>query len=120
MPKLAAAGVGFRKKQGVMAFVKPVYRTLPDGTFASVMPYHISYEGLEKCIICRDDLDCDVLVKTLFICARRKNVIVIVHAVVSNHAHVGILAKSFWDAEAFAQEVKRTYSQLFRKRQLRP
>lgn len=99
-----------------MGFVKPVRRRLPDGTECFVRPFHVSFEGLEKCIICRDDRDCDALVKCIVVCARRKNVIIIIYAVVSNHAHVAVLAKSLGIARAYAKEVKRTYSQIFMKR----
>ena len=99
-----------------MAFVRAVSRRMPKGNICMVFPYHVSFEGLEKNIICRDDEDCDILVKTLAICARRKNVIIIIYAVVSNHAHVAVLAKTYEDADAFAKEVKRTYSLLFRKK----
>lgn len=99
-----------------MAFIRPVQRQLPDGTLAFVRPYHISYEGLEKCIICRDDGDCDTLVKCIAVCAQRKNVQVIIYAVVSNHAHIAVLATTLQVAEAYAQEVKRTYSQLFQRK----
>lgn len=90
----------------IMAFVRPVQRILPDGQAANVRPYHISYEGLEKCIICRDDEDCDTLVKCIAVCAHRKNVIVIIYAVVSNHAHIAVLARSVQAAEAYAAETK--------------
>ena len=99
-----------------MAFVRPVSRIMPKGNICMVFPYHVSFEGLEKNIICRDEEDCDILVKTLAVCARRKNVIIIIYAVVSNHAHVAVLAKIYEDADAFAKEVKRTYSMLFRKK----
>ena len=99
-----------------MAIIKPVIKTMPDGSLGAVLPYHVSFEGLEKAIICRDDEDCDVMVKCVFVCARRKNVLVITYGVVSNHAHLAILARSFWDAMAFAQELKRMYSQLFQKK----
>lgn len=96
-----------------MAFVKPVTRTLPDGSTGEVMPFHVSFEGMERVVLCRDDDDYDSYVKCIFVCARRKNVIVIIYAVVSNHAHVAILAKSRQDARAFALEVKRRYAQRF-------
>ncbi|MBR5175945.1 MAG: hypothetical protein IKW89_08470 [Bacteroidales bacterium] len=99
-----------------MALVKAVARRLPDGTVGAVLPFHVSFEGLEKVIICRDDQDCDTMVKCLVVCARRKNVIIIIYAVVSNHVHAAVLAKSLADAESYAREVKRTYSQLFRSR----
>ncbi len=89
---------------------------LPDGNEAEVMPYHVSFEGLEQVIICRDDEDCDAMVKCIFVCAHRKNVIIIIYAVVSNHSHVAVLAAGRDSAVSFAREVKRTYSQLFRKK----
>lgn len=99
-----------------MAFVRPVTRRLPDGRWANVLPFHISFEGLEKNIICRDDEDCDLMVKTLALCAKRKNVIIIIYAVVSNHAHVAVLARTYKEALAFAEEVKRVYSMHFRRK----
>ena len=99
-----------------MSLVKSVQRRLPDGTVCQVTPFHVSFEGLEKMIICRDEQDCDTLVKCIFVCANRKNVIVIIYAVVSNHAHAAVLARRFSDAHVFAVEVKRTYSQLFRNK----
>ena len=97
-----------------MTFIKAVPRVLPDGSVCQVFPFHISFEGLEQNIICRNDEDCDALVKCIAVCSRRKNVIVIIYAVVSNHAHIAVLAASYDDAYSYAQEVKRMYSQLFR------
>jgi len=93
-----------------------VHRKLPDGSFRNVGPYHVSMEGLEKVVLCRDDEDYDAMVKILCICARRKNVIIIVYAVVSNHCHVAVLAATQADADAFGQEVKRMYSMWFSRR----
>ena len=99
-----------------MGYVKDVARRLPDGTVNAVRPFHISFEGLEKEIICRDDQDCDSMVKCLVVCSRRKNVIIIIYAVVSNHAHVAVLARNIYEAKAYAREVKRMYSQLFSRK----
>lgn len=93
-----------------------VLRKLPDGSIRYVQPFHVSMEGLEKVILCRDGNDYDAMVKTICVCARRKNVIVIVYAVVSNHSHVAVLAASQTDAYAFGQEVKRTYAMWFSRR----
>ena len=49
-------------------------------------------KGLESLILYRDDDDYDAMVKILCLCARRKNVIVIIYTVVSNHCHVAVLA----------------------------
>ncbi|MGX8707137.1 MAG: hypothetical protein ACSW72_00115 [Bacteroidales bacterium] len=93
-----------------------VHRKLPDGSFRNVQPFHISMEGLEKVILCRDDDDYDALIKMLCICAWRKNVIIVVYAVVSNHCHAAVLAANQADAHAFGQEVKRVYSMWFSQR----
>ena len=93
-----------------------VHRKLPDGSFRNVQPFHISMEGLEKAVLCRDDQDYDALVKILCVCARRKNVIIVVYAVVSNHCHAAVLAVRQEDADAFGQEAKRMFSMWFSRR----
>ena len=90
-----------------------VNRTLPDGTFSRVQPFHVSLKGLEKTVLCRDDEDYDVMVKYTAICAKRKNVIVIIYAVVSNHSHEAVLARNQMDADAYGEELKRMYSMWF-------
>lgn len=99
-----------------MAFISPVFRVLPDGVESVVFPFHMSLEGLEKNVICRDDEDCDTMVKSLCLCARRKNVIIIIYAVASNHAHAAVLARNREAVVAFGQEVKRNYSCKFKNR----
>ena len=88
-----------------------VIRTLPSGETTNVQPYHISMKGLEKAILCRDEEDYGVMVKYIAVCAHRKNVIIIIYAVVSNHAHIAVLAKSYQEAYAYAEELKRVYAQ---------
>lgn len=90
-----------------------VERRLPDGSIRKVQPFHMSMEGLETAIICRDDEDYDALVKILCVTAKRKNVIVVIYAVVSNHCHAGLLAISQTIADEYSQEVKRIYSMWF-------
>ena len=87
-----------------------VSRTLPDGTVRNVQPFHVSLEGMETAVLCRDDLDYDAFVKIICVSARRKNVIVIIYAVVSNHSHVGVLSSSQKDADAYGEEIKRVSS----------
>lgn len=93
-----------------------VLRLLPDGRASYVSPFHISMKGLESLILFRDDDDYDAMVKILCICARRKNVIIIIYAVVSNHCHVAVLAKSQKEADEYGQEIKRMYSMWFRNK----
>ena len=87
--------------------VRSVSRTLPNGRVLSVQPFHVSLEGLESAIICRDEEDYDVVEKIVCVCSKRKNVIIIIHVIVSNHAHVAILAQNLVSAQAYAEEVKR-------------
>lgn len=91
-------------------FERNPLRELPDGTITNVFPFHVSLKGLESKVLCRDDSDYDVFVKYICICARRKNVILVIYAVVSNHAHCVIMAHSQAEADAFAQDVKKVYS----------
>lgn len=93
-----------------------VTRCLPDGTVRQVHPFHISMEGLKTLVLCRDDEDYDAMVKILCVAARRKNVIVIIYAVVSNHCHVAVLAVSQRDADAFGQEIKKLYAMWFNRK----
>ena len=91
-----------------------VTRVLPSGETKTVYPFHVCIKGAETAVHCRDDEDYDVYVKYIALCARRKNVIVIIYGVVSNHSHVAVLAARQADADAFAQELKKMYSQWFR------
>ena len=86
---------------------RTVLRRLPDGSGAYVSPFHISMKGHEKLILFRDDEDYDAMVKILCVCAKRKNVIVIIYAVVSNHCHMAVLSKTQEDARKYGLEVKR-------------
>lgn len=93
-----------------------VSRVLPDGTVRNVQPFHVSMEGMETAVLCRDDLDYDAFVKIICVSARRKNVIVIIYAVVSNHSHVGVLSCSQKDADAYGEEIKRVSSMWLSRR----
>lgn len=96
--------------------LRVIQRVLPDGKTYPVQPFHVCLKGLEQAILCRDDEDYDAMVKVICVCARRKNVIVIIYGVVSNHAHIAILAKSQADADAYGVEIKKIYSMLFQKK----
>lgn len=75
-----------------------------------VSPFHVSLEGLESATICRDEEDYDVMVKNIFLCARRRNVIVIIYAVVSNHAHIAVLGKDLISTKRFSDHLKQVQS----------
>ncbi len=72
-------------------FERNPYRELPDGTITRVYPFHVSLQGLEARILSREDSDYDAFVKYLCLSARRRNVILVIYAVVSNHSHCVIL-----------------------------
>ena len=90
-----------------------VSRKLPSGQTRNVQPFHVCIEGLENAILCRDDEDYDMFVKYIALCARRKDVIVVIYAVLSNHAHVAVLSTSQETADEYSNELKRMYSQWF-------
>ena len=93
-----------------------VTRTLPDGSIRQVQPFHLSMEGMKTLVLCRDDADYDAMVKILCVAARRKNVIIIIYAVVSNHCHIAVLARTQRDAEVYGQEIKKLYAMWFSKK----
>ena len=68
---------------------------------------------MARLVLCRDNEDYDVMVKYIFVCARRKNVIVVIYIAMSNHGHATILATCQDDADAFKEEWLRMYSQYF-------
>ena len=96
-----------------MPFERICFRRLPDGSLRKVFPFHVSLEGMAQLALCRDEEDYDMMVKYTFICARRKNVIVVIYIAMSNHGHATILACSQEDADAFKDEWLRMYSQYF-------
>lgn len=98
------------------SFERNPLREFPDGTITRVYPFHVSLQGLETKILCREDSDYDAFVKYICISARRRNVILVVYAVVSNHSHSIILASSQTDADAFAEEIKKMFSMFFSKK----
>ena len=96
-----------------MPFERIVYRILPDGTTKKVYPFHVSLEGVENRVLCRDDEDYGLMVKYIFLCARRKNVLPVIYVAMSNHAHAAVLSTGLQDAKAFGIELKRCYAQYF-------
>lgn len=73
-------------------------------------------EGLERTILCRDEEDYDAMVKILCVCARRENVLLVIHVVVSNHCHAVVLAQYQQDADDFGEEVKRMAAMWFSRK----
>ena len=73
-------------------------------------------EGLERAILCRDEEDYDAMVKILCVSARRKNVLLVIYAVVSNHCHAVVLARYQQDADDYGEEVKRMAAMWFSRK----
>ena len=93
-----------------MSFQRVVTRTLPDGTTARAYPFHISLEGLESNLLCRDEEDYDAVEKCLFVSAWTCNVLIVIHIVMSNHAHLTVLAQGWEQAWQAAELIKKKCS----------
>ena len=94
-----------------MAFERVVLRRLPDGSTRKVYPFHISLEGMESVLLCRDDEDYDQLEKAFYLSALRNNCMVITHIAMSNHGHVGLLAPRMETALLVGEDIKKHHSQ---------
>lgn len=93
-----------------MSFQRVVTRTLPDGTAARVYPFHISLEGLESNLLCRDEEDYDTVEKCMFVAAWICNVLIVIHIVMSNHGHLTVLAQGWEQAWQTAELIKKKCS----------
>jgi len=93
-----------------MAFQRIVTRTLPDGSVAKVYPFHLSLEGLESNLLCRDEEDYDVVEKFMYVSAWKCNVLVVSHVVMSNHGHQCVLAPSMEHVHHMAENLKQRCS----------
>lgn len=91
-------------------------RALPDGRLSRLQPVHVCLEGMEDTILCRDDQDYDAMVKIMAVAARRKNVIIVIYAVVSNHFHASVLALMQEQAHQYGEEVKKMYAMWFSRK----
>ena len=99
-----------------MAFQRVVERLLPDGTIAKVYPFHISLEGMESILLCRDDEDYDHLEKSFYLGALDANVLVISEIAMSTHGHCAVLAVSWEGAAVVGEYVKKRHSQYISKK----
>ena len=91
-------------------------RTLPDGRLGRLQPVHVCLEGMEDNILCRDEQDYDAMVKIMAAASIRRNVIIVIYAVVSNHFHVTVLALTQEDAYLYGEDVKKVYSMWFSRK----
>ena len=93
-----------------------VERKLPDGSVRTVFPFHISLEGMESVVLCRDDEDYDVMEKMMFVCSWDNNVLIIIHVVMSNHGHLDVLAPDYESARKTGTDILKRYSQYMSNR----
>ena len=94
-----------------MPFQRIVKRVLPSGSAANLFPFHISMEGLESTLLCREEDDYDVLQKYYHISCWKADVLVIEEIEMSNHGHLAVLAANYERAVAAAGAIKKNYSQ---------
>jgi len=94
-----------------MAFERIVTRRLPDGSTSKVHPFHISMEGMESIVLCKEEEDYDVLQKYFHICTWGCNVLVVSNIVMSNHGHIAVLAVDYETACEAGEAIKKNYSQ---------
>ena len=93
-----------------MSFQRVVDRTLPDGSTVKVHPFHLSLEGLENNLLCRDQEDYDVVEKFMYVSAWQCNVLVVSHVVMSNHGHQCVLAPGMEHVHRLAETLKQRCS----------
>lgn len=94
-----------------MAFQRIVYRKLPDNSTRKVYPFHLSLEGMESVLLCRDEEDYDHLEKCVYIAALKSNSLVVIAIAMSNHGHATVLAVDFESAVRAGDLIKKRHSQ---------
>ena len=94
-----------------MAFQRIVTQTQADGTVIKLYPFHISLEGMESVLLCRDDDDYDHLQKSFYLAAWKMGCRVVSEIAMSNHGHVAILAAGIERAHQVGEYIKKRHSQ---------
>lgn len=94
-----------------MPFQRVVNRALPDGSIRKVYPFHISLEGMESVLICRDDEDYDHLQKSYYLAAWKHNSLIASEISMSNHGHFALLSTDMGRAQLVGEAVKKRHSQ---------
>lgn len=93
-----------------MSFQRVVTRVLPDGSTRKVYPFHVSLEGMESVLLCRDEEDFRSLENYFFISACENNCLIIIHVVMSNHGHLSVLATDYESACRLGETIKQRVS----------
>lgn len=97
-------------------FTRNPLRELPDGRIVRMFPFHLSLEGDETRVLCRDEEDYDAFVKILIVCARRKDIALVAYGIVSNHAHAVFLSEAKTIADKYGDDVKKMFSMFFKRK----
>ena len=84
---------------------------MPDGRIQKLYPFHISLEGMESVLLCRDDEDYDHLEKSYYLSAWKNGCQVISEIAMSNHGHTAILASGIEQARRTGEHIKKRHSQ---------
>lgn len=94
-----------------MAFQRIVNRTSRDGIVIKMFPFHISLEGMESVLLCRDDEDYDHLQKSFYLAAWKNGCRVVAEIAMSNHGHTALLAPELSAAHRTGEMIKKRHSQ---------
>lgn len=94
-----------------MGFERVVSRKLPDGSTRKVYPFHLSLEGMESVLLCRDDEDFDHLEKSFYLSAWKNNCLTVISIAMSNHGHSCLLAPDMESALLAGEMIKKRHSQ---------
>lgn len=84
---------------------------MPDGSLRKVYPFHISLEGMESVLLCRDEEDYDHLEKCFYVGSYKGNCLVAMEIAMSNHGHCAILAQDMDAAFKTGLLIKKRHSQ---------
>lgn len=94
-----------------MGFERIVTRQFPDRKVSKAYPFHISLEGMESILLCREAEDYDIMIKYFHVCGWVNNVLVINDIAMSNHGHLAVLARDYDSALRAGEAIKKNYSQ---------
>lgn len=94
-----------------MSFQRILTQTGKDGRLRKLYPFHISLEGMESVLLCRDDEDYDHLQKSFYLSAWKMGCRVVSEIAMSNHGHVALLSSGIEQARRVGELIKKRHSQ---------
>lgn len=99
-----------------MKFQRICTRKLPDGSIATVYPFHVCTKGPEDRVFFRDEDDLRTAHNLMPICGKRTNVSIVTDCVLTTHVHAMLLAKTYDDAQNFIDSYKISASRILSKK----